>query len=110
MWGYFNVLGYLGFIPQDIETDMMYFMITLLALIFSHLFSFYLNFIMKKGYKNITIKTLFMKPYNRIFLLHGFIFVFSIISIYFSIIAPIFFFVIGKIIFDVRAHKKENGI
>lgn len=84
-------------------------LIPLLALVISHGFSFFTNFIGKKEYLKVSIAELMILPYKRVIIMHitlligGFIMIITKAPVYVLIL-----FILLKIFIDVKAHNKEH--
>jgi uncharacterized protein DUF6498 len=81
-----------------------------LALFLSHGISFLINYIGSGEYQRTNLKTLMMRPYTRIIVLHlvvlaGGFFVMALKSPQIGIILLVFL----KTTFDLKSHKKEHG-
>ena len=83
--------------------------ISLIALFLSHAFSFFWNYVAKGEYLKADSKSMMVRPYGRIFVLHVTIIVggFFLLSLG-SPIAGLILLVLLKLVFDLRAHLKEH--
>ena len=83
--------------------------IPLIALFLSHAFSFFWNYVGKGEYLNADTKSMMVRPYGRIFVLHVTIIIggFFLLSLG-SPIAGLMLLVLLKMIIDLRAHLKEH--
>ncbi len=81
--------------------------LNILLVLFGHGYSFYSDFIKKKGYLMVSEDQLMIQPYKRIFI-QQFTVIFGVMIIL-ATHAPIFFLVmliVFKLFFDLRAHFK----
>lgn len=81
----------------------------LLALVFSHGFSFFTNFIGRREFLSRTIRTQMTEPYSRIVFMHLVLIFGGGLSLVLGESTPVLVLVIAlKIAMDVRAHLKEH--
>ena len=83
--------------------------LALVALVLSHGFSFFANYLKGGEYRTVSLKTLMHQPYRRIMLLHlTIIFGGFPILLLGSPIGGLLLLIGLKIVMDVRAHDKEH--
>jgi len=81
----------------------------LLALFFSHAYSFYHNFLGRREYRGKTLKAQMTEPYSRIIFMHLVLIFGGGLAMITGGARPILIIVIGlKIYFDIRAHRKQH--
>ena len=81
----------------------------LLALVFSHGYSFLQNFLGRGEYRGRTVNNQMSEPYSRIIFMHLVIIFGGGLTLVLGDSTPVLLLVIGlKILFDVRAHLREH--
>ncbi|MBN2030778.1 hypothetical protein JW824_11095 [bacterium] len=81
------------------------------ALFLSHGYSFITNFINREEYRRLTLSRLMMLPYRRVVLLHISIIVGGLLMAFLqSPTVGLLFFIVLKIIMDIRAHLREHAL
>lgn len=84
-------------------------------LFISHTASFFLNFIKKKEYNQVSPFAQMLKPYIRILIVHGYIFLGGYVLLFFdnAMVIMLILFVLIKTLIDmmshIREHKKAKG-
>ncbi len=83
--------------------------IPLIALFLSHAFSFFWNYIGRGEYLNADVRMMMTRPYGRIVILHITILIggFLLMSLG-SPLAGLILLILLKVVFDLRAHRKEH--
>ena len=82
----------------------------LLALFISHGLSFWLNFLGRGEYRGKTVNRQMSEPYRRIVFMHLVLIFGGGLALVLGDTTPVLLLVIGlKIVFDVRAHRKEHA-
>lgn len=85
--------------------------VTTISLFISHGISFYTNFIKNREYEKTNLVKVMFAPYPRIFVMHLTIIFGGLLLFAFNLPQlTIALLVLLKIIFDLRAHKKEHSI
>lgn len=81
----------------------------LLALLLSHSFSFFNNFMGKKEYAGRTVSQQMHEPYGRIIFMHMVLIIGGGLTLVLGGATPVLLGVIAlKVIFDIRAHQKQR--
>ena len=98
---------------KDSDIDEMMspeYLLTLLFIFGSHLYSYIVNYIRKGENKRVLVTNLMTLPYRRV-ILQQFTIVFGAFLFAFTNISQSFFiiFIVFKIFFDVRAHNKTHS-
>ena len=98
--------------PSEIFSGMFsfFFILGLIGLFASHGFSFYSNFIQKKEYEKYSPFAMMLKPYIRVLLTHGFVFLggYVVLLIDNGMSIMLVVFIILKTLLDLSAHKKAH--
>ena len=82
-----------------------------LAVFFSHGFSLIYNYIIRKEYRYSSLKTLMLKPYSRIVIMHLVIIIGGFLVFLLKLdIAGLLLLIALKIIFDLRAHLRDHRL
>ena len=91
---------------QTLSTE---FLIGIIILLASHLISFFVNYLAKQEFRRADFMQMMVSPYKRIFLLQVVI-IFGgwIVIISGENSAILALLVVGKILLDIKAHKKER--
>jgi len=81
----------------------------LLALLFSHGFSFFINFMGKKEYEGRTVSQQMSEPYGRIIFMHMVLIIGGGLTMILGGSTPVLLGVIAlKVFVDIRAHRKQR--
>jgi hypothetical protein len=81
------------------------------ALLFiSHTMSFFLNFVKKKEYQKVSPFAQMLKPYIRILIVHGYVFLGGYVLLFFdnAMVIMLTLFVLIKTLIDMMSHLKEH--
>lgn len=82
----------------------------LLALLFSHGFSFFTNFMGKKEYEGRTVSQQMSEPYGRIIFMHMVLIIGGGLTMILGGFTPVLLGVIAmKVLVDIRAHRKQRS-
>ena len=85
------------------------FWIAAAAIFFSHLYSFFANYIKRGEYKQVGLQVLMFRPYGRIIAMHLTIVFGVVLVLVLRTPAAMLLFVIGaKILIDLHAHERER--
>jgi len=99
---FFPIEGLLQILPE------IYFAI--FALILSHGFSFFYNFMHKRELEKLTLEKLMTTPYKRIIIMHiTIIFGGWLIMLFKEPVAGFILLIIFKLIADIKGHQKEHS-
>lgn len=80
-----------------------------IALLMSHAFSYYTNFIRQGEYKRVSETQLFIQPYKRVIILHvTIIFGGGLVMLFHSALPALILLIIIKTLVDVWAHSLEH--
>lgn len=84
--------------------------IGVVLLFISHAVSFYLNYVKKKEYLNVSPFAQMLKPYIRILIVHGYILFGGYILLFFDngMTIMLIFFVMIKMLIDLMSHQNEH--
>ena len=86
-------------------------MYSLLTLFASHLVSFFVNYVGKKEYHDMTPQVVMIQPYKRVVMMHiTVLFGGIVVSALGSPVVALVILVLMKIALDLFAHKKEHAV
>lgn len=87
------------------------FWISVAAIFFSHLFSFFKNYIGRGEYKMVSVNLLMFRPYGRIVAMHLAIVLGAGLFVKLGSPLPVLLIlIVAKTVLDMRLHVKERGI